>query len=146
MATNASAFVSVASQSTADVVHQVHGLATSFQSRISVAVLPQIGVAVTHALLDRIRQCSNAVRTYVDFHLVFPDAAVGSGGYDDFDGGDDVSYVDIVQRHQGMFDDVTCEAMLSRGLATKYKVTKNFENKVTKTVAFCCGYAERCCF
>ncbi len=97
-------------------------------------MLPQIGLGVTHALLDRIRQCDHNVALYVDMHLVLPDRPTNASLYEDFVAHDQhlssTSYADLVLKRKGMFDGVDCQDILMKGLNVSYPVTRNYEAKV----------------
>ena len=133
--TAVSDFVSIATQYSLDVVHHVARLAASWQSRISVAVLAQRGLGVTHHLLARLQQCSEHVARLVDFHVVIAESGAFKVDtlYEDFKVEHDAtvgSYMDIVGRSSGMFDEVTCARILADGLGVRHRVTKNYDAKV----------------
>jgi hypothetical protein len=133
--TSISDFVSIATQCSIDSAHEIARLAASWGSRISVAVLPQRSLGVTHALLLRLRECSAHVLRLVDWHLLIPSAAGVHLLYEDFPAhmGEGVAYPQLVARASGIFDDVSCDDVLARGLGTLYPVVANFEAKVCST-------------
>ena len=125
--TPAHALISIATQCTADYVHEIVPMVSRWRSRVSVAVLAIQSVALTHHAIARLRACSVDVMRFVDFHIVLAD---GPDVYTDFKAGasSSKSYMKLVEE-SSLISSVSCEDMLSKGVGSVMVVTDRYANK-----------------
>jgi hypothetical protein len=100
-------------QASANRVHEIVAMAEATDSVISFAVLMVKGIGISHAVIERLRSCSEAVRSKVNFHFVFAEA---DRLYEDHSiDYPSRTYRELVRLANSTFDSFTCEEVLSKG-------------------------------
>jgi hypothetical protein len=122
-----SKLLSLAVHGSANQAHHVAHVAASSDSVISFAVLAVKSIGASFALLQRLRECSLAVRRLVTFHVLFAETP---NMYDDFDPTQPaMSFRQLLKASQHLFSSAPCSDVLTRGFGVRFKDEAMYESK-----------------